>query len=100
MRRIQYKIDPTYNKKESLQVASILLITLLKTLRKIKEAGYTYDSTDFIFYPLNPLQIVKNGKLILVGSPKTKGIVDYIDEKFLKDLEKENLKVIREEFEE
>mgnify|MGYP001561619078 CR=1 FL=1 len=96
--RIQYKIDMTLDQSDTLKVAGALLKVMMRTFKKIKETDHSFGPTDLVFYPLNVAKIAQNKKLILMASKKAEGVLEYLDEKFMKELEKEDLKVIREVF--
>jgi hypothetical protein len=95
--KIQYIIDKQYDKQDTLKVAGILLKIMLNTLLTLKNRVNHLESTDLLFYPLNTQEIEKKKKLLLISSDKAKGILEYIDKKFMSELAKEELNVLRRE---
>jgi len=95
--KIIYKINSLYDKDDTLKVAVTLLKIIMKSMFAMRAKFKNLKSTDFVFYPLNPYRIGKGKKLMLISSKKADGLAEYIDEQFMNKLEKENLKVQREE---
>jgi len=95
--KIQYLIGKQYDKQDTLRVAGILLKIILDTLSTLKDRTAHLESTDLLFYPLSVQEIGKTKKLLLIASNKAKGILEYIDKKFMSELAKEELNVLRRE---
>jgi len=99
MKKIQYRFDMTYSNEETMQVFGQLLKVVLSDLRDRKKSKKKYAPKDFAIYPLNARKISKLRKVLLVSdSQKGESILNKIDESFMKEVEKENLKVVREAF--
>lgn len=99
MKKIQYKFDMTYSNEETLQAFGQLLKVVLIDLKDRKKSKKKYSPKDFAIYPLNARKISKLRKVLLVSdSQKGESILNKIDESFMKEVEKENLKVVRETF--
>jgi len=97
--KIQYKINNLLDKNDTLKVAGTLLKIMIKTLRASEEhAQQNFKPNDLVFYPMSAFEIGRGKKLILMASNKAKGILEYIDEKFMEEVNKENLQVQREVF--
>jgi roadblock/LC7 domain-containing protein len=98
MKAIQYIVDMTYNREETLKVAGVLFITLLKVMKKIKSKGHThYTNKEFAIYPVNANTIARVRKLVMVGQGKGEVILEAIDELFVEEIAKQNLKILRSE---
>ena len=95
--KLQYKINELYDKNETLKVAGILLRIMMRTIRALKDKIKHFEPKDLVFYPLNTYEIGRGKKLILLGSDKAKGVMEYIDQKFMDEVSKEGLQVQREE---
>ncbi len=95
--KIQYNISGLYDKKETLNVAGILLKIMMRTFRALKDRLTHLEPTDLVFYPLSTREIGRGKKLLLLSSNKAKGVVEYIDKKFMAEVAKEGLQVQREE---
>lgn len=95
--RITYIIDLTYNEVDTLSIASKLFKIFIKTMVSLKkEIKEKLQENDLIYYPISPTKINKGRKLIVEAKSRAKGILEYIDEKFMKEVEKEQLKIQRE----
>jgi hypothetical protein len=97
MKVIQYRIDPTYDKAETLRVAGILLKQLLNTAYTLHARGYEFAKDALVFYPLNALEIAKTKKLLISSNTATEGVLAALDENFMKEIEKKQLRIQREE---
>lgn len=95
--KLKYKINELYDKNDTLKVAGLLLRIMMKTLLSLKDRLAHLEPKDLVFYPLNAYEIGRGKKLFLFGSTKAKGVVEYIDQKFMEAVAKEGLQVQREE---
>jgi len=94
---IQYIIPMTYDKDQTLKVAGIIFSKLLQTVKSLKDRNVEYSPTDFAIYPVNTFKILKLKKIVMSGKDKGINLLDALDEMFLSELEKENLKVQRDQ---
>jgi len=98
VKAIQYIIDMTYDRTDTLKTAGILFSILLKTMKKIKEKGHTgYTNKEFAMYPVSASSIARTKKLVMVGNGKGLAVLDAIDELFMEEITKQNLKILRSE---
>ncbi len=98
MKTVMYIIDAKYEKKETMQVAGVLFKILLKTIRALRRNQTKYTNKEFAIFPVNTFQIAKDKKIILAGNGKGVAVLEAIDEAFMNELEKANLKVLRQEY--
>ena len=94
---IQYIVDMTYDKEQTFKVARILFSKLLRTVKALKNKGIEYKADEFAIYPVNALELLKLKKIVISGKDKGINLLDALDEMFLAELEKENLKVQRDQ---
>lgn len=96
--KIQYKINAISNEAESIKIAGTLLKILFKTIKGLKAEGKTFKDTDLAFYPLSLERIARTKKLLMISSKHGQGTLEYLDEKFMEELQKENLSVTKDVF--
>ena len=94
---IQYIVDMTYDKEQTLRVAGILFSKLLRTVKALKKKGIEYKADEFAIYPVNAFELLKLKKIVMSGKDKGVHLLDALDEMFMAELEKENLKVQRDQ---
>jgi hypothetical protein len=98
MKNITYTIDVKYEKKDTTKIAGILFSILLKIVKKLKDRDHKYTNKEFAIFPVNMFQISKLKKIVMAGNGKGIAVLDAIDELFLEQIQKENLKIYREQF--
>jgi len=96
-KNIQYIIPMEYDKDKSLEVISTLFLKLLQTVNSLKDKGIKYTPKEFAIYPINLFEQLKLKKIIMSGKDRGVNLLDAVDEMFLEELTKENLKVRRDQ---
>ena len=97
VKTVQYIIPMTYDKEQTLKVAGILFSKLLQTVKALKKKGIECKADEFAIYPVNAFKLLKLKKIVMSGKDKGINLLDALDEMFLAELEKENLKVQRDQ---
>ena len=92
---IQYIIDMTYDKKQTLKVTGILFSKLLLLVIALKKKNIKYSAEEIAIYPISTFELLKLKKIVMSGKDRGINPLDALDESFLAELEKENLKVQR-----
>jgi hypothetical protein len=93
MTTIQYIIPIDYGKEQTVNVASTFYTNLIRAIKKLKHIKF--EKQDFVIYPVNSSEILKYKKLLMTANDRGKPLLEALDELFLEDLTKENLKVER-----
>jgi len=98
MKKLQYSFDMTYSNPEVIQNFGTLLKIVVSDVQELKKAKKRFSPKDFALYPINASKLARTRKVLLVSDSKRgEKILDAIDTKWMEEVQKSNLKVVREE---